>query len=254
MFGSITSGFSVVQTISGLQVVNAGSPLDSLPIDRTATAATFNFAHDVVDFRVALTLGVTDTVALAPFAVLSLSDAVASETIILTYAGANGVFSGGGFTGSAGSYSFTGTPSQDQAALRALVFTPTANEVAPGQSVATTFSLAISSSGATRTDTSFSVTALSVNDAPVVTGAAGVAAAAGTGVRPFAGVAVADLDVDQTQTVTVSFTGAAGVLSGGGFAGSAGVYKVTAASAAEAQADLRDAVFTPAAGVTAATT
>ena len=254
VFGAITSGFNVVQTIAGLTIVNAGAPFAELPIDRGATAATFNATRDVVDFRVSLNLGVADTTALAPFAVASLSDAVATETLTLTYVGAHGTLSGGGFAGSAGSYSFTGTPAQATAALRALVFTPTANEVAVGQTVTTAFSLAITGGGATRTDTSFSVSALSVNDVPVLAGVAGVSTAAGSAVRPFSTLTVSDPDVGQTQTVTVSFAAGAGTLSGGGFTGSDGVYRVTAASAAEAQADLRAAIFTPAASVSGATT
>ena len=193
----------MVQTIAALQVVNAGSPLNELPIDKTASASTFNFARDVVDFRVSLNLGVTDTTPLLPFSVLSLSDAVASETVTLTYAGANGTLSGGGVIGSAGSYSLTGSPAQLQAALRAVVFTPTLNEVTPGQTVGTTFSLAIAAGATTRTDTSFSVSALSVNDAPSITGTSALTTAVGVGVRPFAAAVVTDPDVGQTQTVTV---------------------------------------------------
>ena len=159
VFGSITSGFSVVQAIAALQVVNAGSPLDQLPIDKGASASTFNFARDVVDFRVALSLGVDDATAVSPFAQATLSDTAASETLTITYTAANGALSGGGFTGSAGRYTETGSPAQLTAALRALVFTPTAHEVAPGQVVTTPFTLAITSGSTTRTDSSVSVTA-----------------------------------------------------------------------------------------------
>ncbi len=253
VFGSITSGFDVVQTIAGLTIVNAGSPLGELPIDRGSTAAGFNFARDVVDFRVAVNLGVDDRTPLNPYAQASLSDTAATETLTLTYAAANGTLSGGGFTGAAGRYSFTGAPAQAQAALRALVFTPTANEVAPGASVSTPFTLAIAAGSTTRTDASVSVTALSVNDAPVLGGALNASTPAGLGVRPFAAATVVDPDVGQTQTLTISFAAGAGTLSGGGFTGSNGVYRVVAASAAEAQADLRAALFTPTSGAAGST-
>ena len=252
VFGQVTSGFSVLQTIAGFTVVNAGSPLNELPIDRGATVAGFSFARDVVDFRVSVDLGVADNVPVSPFAAASLSDAAASETLTLTYAGATGALSGGGFTGSPGAYSFTGTPAQAQAALRALVFTPAANAVAPGQSVTTGFSLAIASSAGSRTDTSFSVTALSVNDAPVLSGAAPVTVE-GAAVRPFYALGLADPDVGQTQTVTISFAAGAGALAGGGLTGGNGAYRLTAGSAAETQAALRALVFTPAAGAGGAT-
>lgn len=255
VFGAITSGLNVVQTIAGFTVVNGGSPLNELPIDRGASASTFNFARDVVDFRVSVNLGVNDVTALAPFAQASFSDTAASDTLRLTYPAANGTLSGGGFTGTAGSYSFTGTAAQAQAALRALVFTPTANEVAPGQSVTTPFTLTITNGTATLNDaTTFSVTALSVNDAPALAGAGPVTTAAGVGVRPFAALTVTDPDVGQTQTVTVSFAPGAGTLAGGGFSGANGAYSLVAASAADAQAALRAAVFTPAAGAASVTT
>ena len=255
VFGSITSGFNVVQTIAALQVVNAGSPLTELPIDKGATAAAFNFARDVVDFRVSLNLGVTDTTPVRPFAQATISDAVATETVTITYAGfSNGVFSAPGVTGSAGYASFTGTPAQLTATLRALVFTPTLNEAPVGQSVATTFNVTIANGSSTRTDTSVSVTALSVNDAPVLTGAVDTAISAGASVRPFYALGVKDPDPGQAATVTVSFASGAGVLSGGGFTGANGAYQLAAASADGAQAALRAAVFTPAAGATGPTT
>ena len=253
VFGAITSGFSVLQTIAGLQIVDGSSlnpALSELPIDRGASAATFVLARDVVDFRVSVNVGIVDATIVAPFAQASLTDAVATETLTLTYNGANGAFSGGGFSGSAGAYSFTGTPAQAQAALRGLVFIPTANEVAVGQSVTTPFNLAISAGGVTRTDTTLSVTALSVNDAPVLGGVlTNVGIMAGGSVRPFAAFSVADPDIGQGATVTVNFAAGNGSLSGGGFTGGAGVYTFNAGSAAQAQAALRAAVFTSAGGV-----
>ena len=250
VFGSITSGFSVVQTIAGLQIVNAqsllGSAFTELPIDRTASASNFNFVRDVVDFRVSVNLGVGDNAALNPFAQATISDAVATETVTISYPGANGAFSGGGFSGSAGGYSFTGTPAQVTAALRAVTFTPAANQVTPGQSVTSTFSLAIVPSAGARTDTSFSVSATSVNDAPVIGGVlTSVAVQAGYGVRPFAALSLADPDPGQTHTVTVTPGGLSGNLSAAGFAPSGPSYVFTGSLAA-AQAALRSAVFTPA--------
>lgn len=254
VFGSVTSGFSVVQAIAGLATVNAGGAFTDLPLDRGASTSTPNYQRDVVDYRVSLNLGVNDVTRLNPFAQATVSDTAASETVTISYPGANGTFAGGGFSGSAGSYSFTGTPAQVTAALRALTFTPAANQVAPGQTVTSTFSLGISSSGGSRTDTSFSVSALSVNDVPALVGAAsGQAASPGTALSPFTSIRVVDPDVGQTLTVAITFSAANGALFGAGLSGSAGSYTLTAASAAQAQAALRALTFTPAPGVNAVT-
>ena len=213
----------------------------------------------------------TDKATLQPFATATITDpdAAQTETVTVTYAAANGTLAGAGFTGSGGTLtgSFTGAGAGQaaaaaQAALEALVFTPTANEVVPPTTVTTGFGLSVSDGAATATNAGASVVATSVNDPPVIGGTtAGQADTAGAPINPFATATVADPDTGQPTTVTVSFAAGAGTLSGGGFVQTApGVYSVTeaaggaGASAAAAQADLRAAVFTPTAGQSATTT
>ena len=89
-----------------------------------------------------------------------------TETATVTFATANGTVSDSVGAAGAGSYTVSGTTSQVQAALRTLAFTPAANQVTPGQAVATGFSLSVSDGLATTTDTATTVVASSLNDPP----------------------------------------------------------------------------------------
>ena len=206
----------------------------------------------------------TDKATAAPFSTATLTDPDAgqTETVTVSYTAANGTLAGGGFTGSAGSYSASfASAAAAQAGLRALVFTPSPNEVTPGATVTTGFTVAVSDGQATATDTGASVVATSVNDAPTLGGVPETVigqAGAATLVAPSA--TVGDPDVGQTYTLTIQLgDGRNGTVSGGGFhlvstnAQNNATYTVAAASVAAAQADLRAATFTPVGGVTAST-
>ncbi|MFC0351732.1 DUF4347 domain-containing protein, partial [Undibacterium danionis] len=123
-----------------------------------------------------------DNASTNPFAGLSVSDAdSANGFLTITYNSANGTLSGAGLTGTAGNYtlalggtSFTSLSSQ----LRALVFNPTSNQVAPGNSITTTFTITPSDglrSG--RANTFTNETALSINDGPLIDSNGGGASA-----------------------------------------------------------------------------
>ena len=76
-----------------------------------------------------------------------------------------------GFTDNGSNYTFSGTPAAATTALRALMFIPTPNQLPVGLSATTTFTLVVDDSFASPvTDTSYSITALSVNDTPLLTG------------------------------------------------------------------------------------
>lgn len=118
---------------------------------------------------------VADTGTQTPFAtatVKNVEDPSQTLTVTVTYNAANGVFTpaslaASGFTREAGGrYGFTGDAAQATAALRQLVFNPTDNQVAPGQSVTTAFTVTVNNGSMTGTDQGASVTALSVNDPP----------------------------------------------------------------------------------------
>ena len=200
---------------------------------------------------------ITDKATATPFAQVTVGDPDPgqTETATITYTAANGVLSGTGLAGSAGNYTLSaGSAAALQSALDALTFTPTANQVAPGATVQTAFTVSVSDGTATG-QTTDTVTATSVNDAPVIAGGMGGQTVGDRQtINPFATVTVTDPDTGQGETVTVTLSNAAnGVLTGGGFTPTAtpGVYTVmvaaggAGASAAQAQADLRAAVFTP---------
>ena len=67
-----------------------------------------------------------------------------TETASVDYPAANGTFTLlGGFTGSAGDYTMTGSVASMQTAIRGLTFVPTAHQVAAGKSVTTNFTVSV---------------------------------------------------------------------------------------------------------------
>ncbi|WP_348943784.1 putative Ig domain-containing protein [Chitinibacter sp. FCG-7] len=114
-----------------------------------------------------------DNASIAPFANLTVSDAdSASGSIRITYQAANGTLSGAGLSGSAGDYVLAagGMALADlNAALRALVFHPTANQVVVGVTVQTIFTLTPQdASEQGRANTASVVVATSINDVPTL--------------------------------------------------------------------------------------
>ena len=213
---------------------------------------------------------VNDNATLKPFSQVLVNDTsngtADTATVTLTAGGAasdaDGALSGMGVTKTGvGTYLIAaGTAAQLTAELNGAVFTPTANQVAPGASVTTGFTLAATNGVGTTTNSTTTAIAASVEDAPAIAGAMGGQTVGDHAtIRPFTTVTVTDPDAGQSETVTVSFNGADGTLSGGGFAGANGVYTVVVpasatagAAAAQAQADLRAAVFTPTVGAVGA--
>ena len=123
-----------------------------------------------------------DNAASSPFAAVVVTDAspTAAETVTVTLsAAANGVLAGGGFVQtSPGVYTVAAaSAAAAQADLRALVFTPTANQVAPGRTVTTGFTIAVNDGAAQATDATTMVVVASVNDAPALGGLQAAASA-----------------------------------------------------------------------------
>src|SRR5262249_48097768 len=83
---------------------------------------------------------------------------------------AKGTLAGGGFSGS-GPYTFSGTAAAATAAIRALVFTPTANRLAPGTSEVVSFQV-IAADGYFATVSPFGGPRVGVSSPPLVTVAA----------------------------------------------------------------------------------
>lgn len=242
-------GFNNVDTVIFTQVGSAA--IGAIAID----TLTFGIANTppALAGTVPANLTILDTATATPFSALSFTDAENNGgTITIAFTAANGTLSGTGLTGSAGAYTLSGAnPTELTNRLQALVFTPTQNQVAPGSTVQTTFTLTPNDGTVNGTAITAQVTATSVNDPPVLGGLPGTPVAVNdtATISPFTGATIADPDTGQTITVTVSLDDAAkGTLAGGGFAHQGnGVYTFSAASAPVAQAALRALVFTPAA-------
>ena len=185
----------------------------------------------------------TDLATIAPFSTVTIADTNASpqtETVTVTLsAAANGTLSnlgGGTYTAATGVYTDTGTAAVVTAALDGLVFTPTANQVAPGSTVTTGFTIVDTDTAvATATDSTTTVVATDVAVPPTITGTvAGQLTSDRQTIAPFSKVTIADLNLGQTETVTVTLSAAAnGTLSNlGGFVNTtAGVYTDTGTTA-----------------------
>ncbi|WP_229257303.1 Ig-like domain-containing protein, partial [Duganella callida] len=210
---------------------------------------------------------VNDNATIQPFGGVTVAD-VNGDNVSLTisFNAANGTLSGAGLAGGNGSYTLSASsPAALTAQLKALVFTPTANQAAVGVGVNTTFTLtATDSNGAASAANSATViTATSVNDAPVLSGvAAGQSMTAGGTLRPFASVTLSDPDVGATVIVTVTpdsaskgaFTAAS--LAASGFVTTDGgvSYTMAASAPSAAQAALQALVYKSTTGLNATTT
>nr|WP_315258569.1 DUF4347 domain-containing protein [uncultured Duganella sp.] len=211
--------------------------------------------------------GVGDNATIKPFANVTVADVNGDNvSMTITFNASNGTLSGAGLSGSNGSYTLSAmSPAALTTALKALTFTPTNNQAAVGVGINTTFALtATDSNGAVSAVNSATViTATSVNDAPVLGGAAaGQSVTAGGSLNPFAGVTLNDPDVGATVTVTITpdsaakgaFTAAS--LAASGFATTNGgvTYTLSAVAPGAAQTALQQLVFKSATGTSATTT
>jgi hypothetical protein len=195
----------------------------------------------------------------------------ASEAVTLTVTGAggaatdaDGTLSGSGLskTGT-GTYTVTaGSPASVTAILDGLTFTPTAHQVAPGQSVTTGITLAVSNDGgAAVTNATTSIVATAANDTPVISGTkAGQTTTDYVPITPFATATISDPDAGAQDSLTISVitpsavaTDANGTLSGPGLSkNGVGHYTLAATSPAALTQELQSIVFTPTEGEVAA--
>ena len=218
--------------------------------------ATFSFAPPIAITGTAAGQATTDLTTIAPFSKVTITDSNISQTETVTVtlsAVANGTLSnlgGGSYNSVTGVYSDTGTAAAVTAALDALVFTPTANQVAPGQTVITGFTITdTDTAGVAATDSTTTVVATDVAVPPTIAGTiAGQPTTDLATIAPFSKVTIADLNLGQTETVTVTLSAVAnGTLSnlgGGSYSAMTGVYTDTG-TAAVVTAALDALVFTP---------
>ena len=118
------------------------------------------------------------------------------------------------------------------------MFTPTQNQVAPGQTVTTSFTTPDTNTAlATATDSTTTVVATDIAvPATIVGTVAGQTAGSQASITPFSDVVIDDPNVSGIDTVTVTLSAAAnGTLSnlaGGSYNASTGVYTYTETTAA----------------------
>ena len=201
----------------------------------------------------------TDLASINPFAAVSVvnpvSGAYGTATVSLSSA-VNGVLSnpGIGTLGHNGtSYTVSGTAADIQSALRALVFTPVAHEVAVGGSVTTGFTLSVADNAGSATNSTTSVVATAADTPPTITdtSASQIPVVSAT-IQPFAYTTIADPDAGATESTTITLTlagtpsDAAGTLSGTGLTKTGvGTYALATATVAAENTDLQGLVFTP---------
>ena len=263
------AGYASTPTILvSFNIANGASPQGSLIADvngdlfGTTGSGGANNQGTVFEMIVAVPPTITGTVAnqpvndnatIDPFKHVTISDLNAGQTEFVTVTLSNPA------DGTLSDHSMTGTAAQVTADLDALVFTPTAHQVAPGQTVTTGFTIAVTdTAGETANDSTTSVVATAVATPPAITGTvANQAVHDNATIAPFAHVTVTDPNAGQTETVTVTPSQTAnGTLSDPNAAADGstitnGVYKV-AGTAVAVTADLDALVFHPTAHQVAA--
>src|SRR5262249_26326421 len=93
---------------------------------------------------------------------------------------------GGSYVAATGVYTFTGSAAAATTALQGLVFTPTNNQVAPGGTVITSFTVKADDGLQNVSDPTTKVTVTSVNDAPTLSGSDPALTGIGGNVAPAA--------------------------------------------------------------------
>jgi plastocyanin len=158
---------------------------------------------------------VNDNATISPFNGVTISDPdlsgePATITVTLDNA-ANGQFTAASTTGwtvdvAAGTYSFSGTRAQAQAALKALVFVPTNHQVIPGNTVTTVFTISLNDGGNPASDNNTSVVATAINNPPTIVGTvANQAVNDNATIQPFSGVTISDPD-NPAEPATITVT------------------------------------------------
>ncbi len=232
---------------SSSQAINKGDPnySGSLTTDQAGHQRVVGSSIDIGAYELqyieGLTAGqtVNDNSQLSPFSSVTIpNDGTVTVTITLDDA-AKGSFTAAsltasGFTGPVGNaYSLASTTAAlAQTAIRALVFTPTSNRVAPGSTETTTLTTVITDGSLTFNDATTTIISTSINDAPTATqtnqSVTFLEDAASVALTP---IVVGDVDVSAVITATLTLANpAAGSLTttgGGSYVSGTGVWSIT---------------------------
>ena len=208
---------------------------------------------------------VADNATILPFSGLTIADVdspaqtqTVSVTLNDTAKGSFTTLNGFANTGG-GVYTFSGTAAQAQTAIHGLVFTPTANHVAPGNTETTTFTVSVDDGSGAVTNNTTTVVSTSINDAPVNTKPGTQTTLEDSALIFSSGngnaLSVADPDTGTTLTTVVSVgAGALAVSTGGGasIAGNGSNAVTIVGSAAQVNAALASVTYTPTANASGA--
>jgi hypothetical protein len=149
---------------------------------------------------------VTDKTTVQPFsgATIADPDLQSLTTTVTLDAAAKGMLTGGFANTAPGVYSFTGSAADTTTAIRALVFHPTENRVAPGSTETTAFTISVDDGVALPvTNVATTVVSTSVNDQPTIANIPDQTTPKNTPVGPIA-FTVGDPDVGSALTVTAT--------------------------------------------------
>ncbi|MCC5980057.1 MAG: DUF4347 domain-containing protein, partial [Salinarimonas sp.] len=238
--------------------VNDGTT-DTVNDTTTVVSTSINDVPVIGGFTAGQAVDDNDTI--TPFAAATISDPDVGQTFTVTVTlddAAKGVLTNlGDFSHQGGGvYQATGLANAAAAetALRALVFDPASNRVAPGSTETTTFTVAVSDGVATVDNATTTVIATSINDAPTATNMTQVVTYTEDPTDPVAlgNIVVTDPDVGETITATLILnTPAAGSLSTGTFGAATSSYNAgtgiwtVSGSVADVNAALAAVAFTP---------
>ncbi len=268
-FGPVAAGSGsqvVVQLQAKVGAVPVGTVLASTAVVATgyAPSPAAVAVAQVADTPPTLTgvaagLETSDITPVTPFAALALADPDAGQTESVTVtlsdvrSGTLTNLGGGAYDPVAGIYTLAGSAELVQAALRSLLFVPTAHQAVAGGEFTTILGVAVQDGAGGGANATMQVVAANLDAVPVITGSvAGQSTTTSLAALPFAGLLLTDPNAGQMETLTVQGTPGLGSLQGG-----LGLYDAVTGTytaqgtTASLTADVQTLVFTPSTAGTA---